>query len=297
MAGSTLIGNLIGGCADSETALARGDRLWADSNYTAALAEYRLSYSRRNDSDEALVRVAHAYAVTGELTRAREHYTQLIERSPVYSDQAVFDYLVLARQAQKRSDRYGMAVAVEAATALREGLPIADLSSGLARYYASTGDAPKALEHYRRALGAARGDSATDLLLEIGSLQESSGNCAAAIETFTALRSRTSDPDQAEQARWRIGSCSWELAQRAQQAGDTVTALRYVDAVIELGTPQNVLDQVWFARGELLLGQGRAADALFSYQTSLQYNRSGTGQLADRARRRIDELRFGRQIQ
>ena len=49
-----------GACRDAETALARGDRLWADSNYVGALAEYRLSYELRRDDDQILARVAHA---------------------------------------------------------------------------------------------------------------------------------------------------------------------------------------------------------------------------------------------
>jgi tetratricopeptide (TPR) repeat protein len=282
------------GCADPETAMARGDRLWADSSYAEALAEYRLGYQRNRDSDDLLVRVAHAYAVTGELTRARQYYDELLDRAPQYTDQAVYDYLVLARQAQARSDRFGLAGAVEAAVKLRPGLPISELSAGLARYYAGTGDTGKALEYYERALGAASTDSVPGLLFEIATLHETRGNCAEAIPMFNAFRAKTRDAEQADQARWHVGGCAWELAKSSEQAGDTVTALRHIQTVVELGAPQNLLDEVWFRRGELLLGTGRRDEALESYIRSLEYNRTGTGQLAERAQRRIDELRFGR---
>jgi tetratricopeptide (TPR) repeat protein len=281
------------GCADSESALMRGDRLWADSNHTAALAEYRLAYQRRENSDEALVRVAHAYAITGELQRAAEHYETLVQRAPEYTDQAVFDFLTLARQARQRSDRYGEAMAVESALKLRPALPIADLASGLARYYSGTGDSDKALAYYERALAVARGDSMAAILYEMGELQETRGSCGEAITLFNAFRSRSTDPGRADEARRHVGSCTWSLAQAAAAAGDTAAAMRHIDTVINLGVPQNLMEQVWFQRGELLFAQGRADEALGSYVRSLEYNRTGAGQLADRARRRIDEIRFG----
>jgi tetratricopeptide (TPR) repeat protein len=274
--------------------MARGDRLWADSSYAEALAEYRLGYQRNHDSDELLARVAHAYAVTGELARARQYYTELVKRAPEYTDQAVFDYLQLAKQAQARTDRYGLAGAVEAAITLRPGLPVAEMAPGLARYYATTGDSTKALEYYERALGAAPPDSVPGLMFEIATLHETRGNCADAITMFNAFRSRTSDGEKADQARWHVGSCAWQLARRALEAGDTVAALAHIQTVTNLGVPQTVLEEVWFQRGELLLGLGRRDEALDAYVRSLDYNRTGTGQLADRSRRRIDELRFGR---
>ena len=59
--GAALAATLIlAGCADNETTVARGDRLWADSNYSGALAEYRLAVAQRGD-DAALARVAHVH--------------------------------------------------------------------------------------------------------------------------------------------------------------------------------------------------------------------------------------------
>jgi tetratricopeptide (TPR) repeat protein len=232
--------------------------------------------------------------VNGEFQRAQQYYDELLKRSPKYTDQAIFDYLMLAKQAQARSDRYGLAGAVEAAIVLRPGLPVSDLAAGLARYYTGTGDSTKALEYYERALGAAPPDSVPGLLFEIATLHETRGNCAEAIAMFNAFRARTSDNEKADQARWHTGSCAWDLARRAVQSGDTALALANIQTVTEMGVPQNVLEEVWFQRGELLLGQGRREEALESYVRSLDYNRTGTGQLADRTRRRIDELRFGR---
>src|SRR5690606_18638218 len=150
---------------------------------------------------EELAKVAHAYAVTGQFERAREAYDDLIERAPEYTDQAVFDYLTLARRAQGRSDRFGMAGAIEAALELRAGLPVGDMAAPLARYYARAGDLDRARDFYERALGYAPPDSVPGLLFDFAQFQESRGNCKEAIELFSAFRSREPRGERADQAR------------------------------------------------------------------------------------------------
>lgn len=285
---------IAGGCGDTDTAVARGDRFWADSNYTAALAEYRLSLGQGRDDDEVLERVAHAYIETGQLERAKEYYEQLTKQSPEYVDQAVFDYVTYARRAQQKSDRYGMAGGVEAALALRPGLPLDDLAGTLARYYASTGDPDRALSFFERALSVAPADSAPALLYELAQVHESRGNCEEAIGFFNAYRNRAPQGDRVGDARWHVGNCAFTLARKARQAGQLAEALRQVDTVLEIGEPQNLLDQAWFERGEILLSLGRRDDALFAFIMVTELNRARTGQLVERAQRRIDELRFGR---
>ncbi|MEX0907416.1 MAG: tetratricopeptide repeat protein [Gemmatimonadota bacterium] len=285
---------LLGACGDAESALARGDRLWADSNYTEALAEYRLSYERRSGSDDVLARVAHAYAVTGEFERARESYDELLGRTPEYRDQAIFDYLSLARRAQERGDRYGMAGAVEAALALRPGLPVGEMSAPLARYYSRAGDAERAQVFYERALAYALPDSIPTLLFEFAEFHESQRNCAEALELFNAFRTREPAGERADQARWSVGSCAFTLARAAREAGEPERALAYLQTTVDLGVPPNLLDQAWFERGEALLEIGNRELALEAYIKVLETVRPGSGQLADRARQRIDELRFGR---
>lgn len=71
-------------------------------------------------------------------------------------------------------------------------------------------------------------------------------------------------------------------------------ALRQLDLIIDLGVPQNVLDQAWFERGEVLLTLDRRNEALQSYLQVLELNRGRSGQLVDRAQQRIDQIRFGR---
>lgn len=282
------------GCGgSSEPAVERGDRLWADSNYTAALAEYRLALEQESGSDPVLVRVAHAYLKTGEFERGKEAYDRLLQRDSDYTDQAVFDYMTVARQAHERSDQYGMAVAVDAAATLRPGLPLDGMAAPLARYYATSGAPERAIVYYERALSDAPADSVPSLLFELGEVHEALGGCEEALGFFKAYRERAPRGEHADQARWHTGNCSFILARRARQSGDLENALRHTETVIDLGVPRNIQDQAWFEHAETLLALGRRDEALTSFRMVLELNRTGSGQLVDRAQRRIDELRFG----
>lgn len=291
---ATAFGAVLSGCSDPETPLVRGDRLWADSNFVAALAEYRLSYSRRSD-EEVLARIAHAYAVLGQFERAHETYQSLLQRAPEHADQAVFDYLALAQRAQQRNDRYGLAGAIEAAIALRPGLPVNDMAAPLARYYARAGEADRAREFFDRALASAPPDSVPSLLFDFAQLQDAQGECVEAIELFNAFRAREPRGERADQARWSTGNCAFQLGRAARSAGDPQRALAYLQVMLDLGVPQNLLDQAWFEQGEALLALDRRDEALEAYVRTLEHVRTAGSPLAERARQRIDELRFGRE--
>ncbi|MCI0436112.1 MAG: tetratricopeptide repeat protein [Gemmatimonadetes bacterium] len=281
-------------CGDADSAIARGDHFWAEGAYAEALAEYRLAL-RESRTPTTLSRVAHAYIQNGQFERAREIYDELLGAAPEWADQAVFDYLTVAVRARDRGDRYGLASAVEAARSLRPGLPLDEFAIPLARYYASTGDPAKALDSYERALSSAPPDSVPTLLFDIARMHVSQGNCSEAIGFFRAFRSRERRGPRADEANWHIGECSFNLARRSRQDGDLEKALRELDTTIDLGVPKNRIDEAWFDRGEVLFAMGRRDDALFAYRMVLEINPAGTGQLVERARRRIDDLRFGRE--
>jgi len=284
----------LGGCNDPEPALNRGDRLWADAAYTDALAEYRLAAVQGGRDESTQLRVAHAYARIDQLDRAREAYQRLLARAPEYTDQAIHDYLALARRAVARGDRYALVGAVEAALSLRPDLPIPDLAPALARYYTDTGEPARALEFYQRALATAPPDSVPVILHQIGLILASQGNCHAAIGYFSAVLQRVpARSERAAEARWRSGNCAFELGRQARQTGEITAALEHFEAVIEFGVPENLQDQAWFERGEILFALGRFDEALESYRRVLDLTGTRGGLLAERARRRIDQVRFG----
>lgn len=280
-------------CRSSESAIARGDRFWADSNYVAALAEYRLGLTQNGGDPATMARVAHAYAKTGQLDRAREEYDHLVKLAPEYADQAVFDFLGLAREANARADRYSLARSVEAALDLRPGLALQEFATPLARYYASSGDADRALEYFERALAYEPADAAPRLLFEIASVNERQGDCAQAMGYYRSFLNRRPYGDSAAEARFRLGSCAFEQGKTAAAAGQPEQALEYFTTVIEYGSPPNLQDQAWFERAEALLQLGRTEDAIINYRTVLELSGARETQLTVRARRRIQEVLAG----
>ena len=286
-------------CQSSESAVDRGDRLWADSAYPEALAEYRLAASQREDDEEALVRLAHAYTELGQLAEARDTYERLLARSPAYVDQAVYDYLQLVDRAMRRGDDYGVALALGAALALRPELQLPDAMRPVAAFHRESGQLDDALEYYRRALSTLPPDSTPEIVYAIGLLNEELDRCETAMDYYRAfeVQARRQGPRPWRtllgEARWHTGNCAFTLARRAQRQDRTARALEYYDQMIGLGEPENLLDRAWFERGEILYAAGRFDDALAAYRMVLERNPSRTGQLVERAQRRIDEIRFG----
>lgn len=282
----------VGGCGGGEDALARGDRLWADSAFTQSLAEYRLARAG-GGGEEALRRLAHAYAVTGQLEPARETYRLLLAEDPEHTDQAIFDFLAMARQARARGDAYGMTRAAESALELRPGIDLGELSDAMARYYMENASAERALAYYERALAKAPPDSAATLMLRIGTLRAEEGRCEAALPYLRAYLERSPGASGRSDARWHIGNCSHRLAREAHQAGNLTAALERLETVIGLGVPTNLQDQAWFLRAEILFALGRNDEALEAYRRVLELNPERTGQLVEKAQTQIDRIRFG----
>ena len=138
------------GCRSSDTAMERGDRFWADRN--TAPRWLSIGWRAAGSAGSAdCGRVAHAYATVGQLERAKEQYTPA-EAGAAILDQAVFDYLALARSAAGRSDRFGMSRAIEDAWSC---VRVSTSGRGRQPWRDTTRerDADRALEYFERAGG------------------------------------------------------------------------------------------------------------------------------------------------
>jgi tetratricopeptide (TPR) repeat protein len=277
---------LFAGCESGDDALLRGDRFWADSNYTSALAEYRLAARQGNDP-AIRARVAHAYLATGQFERGRREYESLVKAEPGYVDQAIFDFLSLARTSMARGDRFGTARAAEAALALRPGLQLQEIALPLARHYAAVGDADRALEFYNRAIG--RGGSSA-LQFELATLIEQNGKCVEALPYFRSFIQESASRDSATEARWRMGTCGLEQGRQAMAAGNAARAVTLYDVTLEVGAPPHLLEQTWLERGEALLSLGRFEEARAAFERVLELTPAGRTQYSTRAERRLQEM-------
>jgi tetratricopeptide (TPR) repeat protein len=284
-------------CRDNEPALARGDRLWADSAYDAALAEYRLAMAQRDD-DHARARLAHAYARAGRLPEMGSLYRELLPGNPDLADQAVYDFLYVAERARRRGDVYSAAMALNAALAIRPELNPPGLVLPAARFHRQRGETERAEAHYARALLAMPPDSAPLVLYELGGLHEEAGHCDVAVHYFEAFRLQGRQDERRwrtllGEARWHMGNCSFRLAREARERGSVTDALRHLDTMIDLGEPEHLLDQAYMDQADLLYAIGRFDEALEAYRTVIDRSPARVGPLVERAQRRIDEIRFG----
>ena len=271
-------------------ALRRGDEAFARGDLTEALAEYRLALAQGGDDVDALLRAAHAYAWIGRVDEAREYYGRAVELDPELADLAASDLLRVARAAIGRQDGIAAAAAVEAAMELKPGVSLTGISLPLARHFARIGRYGQALPFFQKALRETVSDY--DVVFEMALAHEELGDCRRALVFFEQIRSEVT-PAQRSEVDWNIGNCSGDLAEEARAEDDLDEALRLYQATIELGEPRNRLAQAWFEIGEILVSRGECSAAVVAFDQVPRQDLPG-GFMVDRARARVDEIRFRR---
>ncbi len=274
-----------------EAAILRGDEAFARGDVTEALAEYRLALRQGSRGIGALVRAAHAYAWSGRIDEARDHYREAIEADPEVADMAAADLLRVAKRASERGDGVGAATAVEAAMELKPGVSLTGVSLPLARYFARNGQFGRALPFYQQAVREIGTDP--EVLFEMALSHEELGDCQRALLFFEQALEEVSVARRSE-VEWHVGNCSFELAREAyEEDEDLEEALRLYEVTIELGEPRNRLAQAWFEMGEILAERGECTAAVAAFEQVLREDLAGAV-LMEAARNRVDEIRFSR---
>ena len=273
-----------------DTARLRGDRAFARGDYEEALAEYRLSLLREDPGTDGLVRTAHAYVALGRVDEARALYEEAVLEDGVHADQAVTDFVALARRANENGDSYGMASAMEAALHFRSGILAEELALPLARHYRGAGEYGRAGALYVRALRRNRDDP--DVIFETALAHEEIGDCESALVYYNEFRELA--PRRAAEVRLHVGTCSFRLAGERRAQGEVEEAIELLDAVLELNEPRALVPQAHFDKAEILAEMGDCLAALESYGVVARAGNAGPRALVRRARDRVDEIRFGR---
>lgn len=284
-----------GGCGDrAETSLARGDRLLAQGDLQAAVAEYRLARRQRGDGPEVLARLAHAYAVRADVPASVRYYSELVAADSSYRYQAAADLTAAARRELERHGRDRMARALEPVLDLGLDLVPRDLRLELARYYAERQEFRRALPVY---LSVLEGDLEAGHRVYYGAARayQELGGCREALSYFREyIRRADGEGSGAEGgARWHFGSCLYDVAQEDWRRGRPGDALERVDRLIELGTPRTLMDRAHYLRGELLLRAGRSEEALEAFREVLRLNPARSDPLARSAEEKVRQIRYG----
>jgi tetratricopeptide (TPR) repeat protein len=276
------------------SAIRRGDVAFAQRNFEEALAEYRLALRQGADDPMITARVAHTYAMMGQVDDAGAYYVDAVARDPELGDQAVSDLMRVARDAYASDDQFAMATAVETALELRPGIGVGDMALPLARQYFTTGQYGRALPFYQKAMTEAA-DSVPEIVFEVGQAYEEIGDCEHALVHFERF-SEMVRPWERREAEWYIGTCAFRLAREILDRRDLseeelTEALELVNRTVDAGDPRNVQAQAWFDKGEILAELGQCQDAMDAYAQVRYADQAGS--LIDRAQARFDEIRFG----
>lgn len=269
-----------------------GDRLLGAGRVEPALAEYQVALRRGGNDPEVLVRLAHGYAKLDRFDDASEFYGRLLREDSAYRDQAIADFLQMARRAVARGDRARMARALEQVQAIRPGAIPDDLVRPLGDHYYVLADHERALPLLLTAHGEATGLEARQLTYQIARTYDALGDCRQALAYFERFLATGVRGEAAREARWHAGGCAYRLAQERRSVGRPGEALRLLDRVIEFQAPPAILDEAWFDRGEVLYSLGRYDEALLAYRQVLELNPSRTGRLVRHAEDRIRAIRF-----
>lgn len=271
-----------------------GDRLHGAGRIEAALAEYQVALRRAgSDPDpEILVRLAHGYAELDRFDDAAEFYARLLAEDSTYRDQAIADFLQMARRALARGDRARMARALEQVQAIRPGAIPDGLVRPIAVHYYGLGDFERALPLLLTAQGVAPAGERAGITFELARTYDALGDCRQALEHFERYLETGVRGERAREARWYAGGCAYRLAEESRAVGRPAEALRLLDEVIQFQAPPALLDEAWFDRGEILYGLGRYDEALLAYRQVLELNPSRTGRLVRQAEDRIRAIRF-----
>ena len=287
------LGGLLAGClggGSEEGAVRRGDQAFARGDLPEALAEYRLGLRQGNRSTDLLIRAAHAYARSGRIMEARDHYREAIEQDPEIADLAAADLLRVASAAVARNDGIAASAAVEAAMQLKPGVSLVGAALPLARHFARNGQFGQALPFFEKAVQESQ--QQPEVIFEMALAYEELDDCERALFFLEQVRGRLPMARRSE-VDWHVGDCSAELAEEARVRGDLEEALQMYQNTISLGEPRSRVAPAWFEIGEILAQRGECAAALRAFENVLREDQA-SGFLIDRARERIDDIRFRR---
>jgi len=274
------------------SSISRGDQAFARGDLQEALAEYRLAERQDSGEGETYARIAHTYVALKRIDEAREYYNLALARDPELADQAVADFVYLARLKKGAGDEFGMASAIETALGFRPGISVDDLALPLAQHYSNVGEYGRALPFYQKTLSALDPDSLPRILFETAVAFDEVGDCESAVIYYEDYRSRLPRWRRSE-VDWRLGFCSFELAGLRRAEGDDEEALRHLETLLRIGEPRSHLARGYFEKGEILGFRGECEAAMEAFLEVPVVDPSGTSPLVARAERRIDQIRFG----
>lgn len=279
------------------TSINRGDQAYAKGDLEEALAEYRLALTQGASDPDTYARIAHTYVGLKRIDEGREYFGLAVAEDSSFADQAMADFVRLAREEAGVGDHFGMASAVQTALEFQPGINLEDLALPLAQHYSEIREYERALPFYQKALADFDPDSLPQVLFETGVAFDEIGDCESAVVFYEDYRDRIGRYGaNRSEVDWRLGSCSYRLARLRRDDGDDDEALRHLEILLLIGQPQNLQAEGYFELGEILGLRGECEASVEAFQQVAVMDLAGTGPLVERAQVRIDQILFGGRV-
>lgn len=285
------------GCqVGGEASEARGDRYSARGQYADAEVEYGIALKAAGEDAPPGLRLKGAELAlrSKDFNAAARMFEDLVRRDPDYEGRVRALYFLHARRWSAQGDTFAMLRAID-------GIRARDSTADLGSLYYALGDAAFARPDYEEAIaaylmGLARDpeEATPEVYARLADAYEQRRDCPAALEYLGRFLELTQgEVVDDEEIRYRMGSCSYRLAEKAFANSDYEAAAGYLQTVLGSGEPPNLVPEALFMRARIEERRGNRNAAMDTYRRVIEVEEDRQSPVALRAFRRLKQLEFG----
>jgi tetratricopeptide (TPR) repeat protein len=288
---------VLAGCGPEGAASeARGDRYSARGQFADAAVEYEIALEAAGEDAPSNLRLKAAELAlrSKDFNAAERMFDALIERDPAYADRVRALYYLHARRWSSQGDTFAMLRAID-------GMRHRDSTATLGSLYYALGDAAfirpdydAAIEAYLMGLARIPDEAGPEVYARLADAYEQRRDCPAAVaylERYMQLAG--ADGGDQEEVRYRLGSCSYRLAERAFANEDYEAASRYLDTLLATGQPPNLVPEALLMMARIKERAGDRDAAMDYYRRVMDEEGDRETPVALQAFRRLKQLEFG----
>ncbi|MGH7570422.1 MAG: tetratricopeptide repeat protein [Gemmatimonadota bacterium] len=293
---AAILATMTGCGAEGGASETRGDRYSASGQYADAAVEYgiALEAAGENASSELRLKAAELALLSKDFNAAERMFDALIEGDADYAGRVRALYYLHARRWSAQGDTFAMLRAID-------GIRARDSTASLGSLYYALGDAAFARPDYEAAIaaylmGLARAPEAADpgVYARLADAYEQRRDCPAAIEYLSRFREMTQGQGaDDEEIRYRLGSCSYRLAERAFANEDYQATSGYLQTILRSGDPPNLVPEALLMMARLEERTGDRDGAMNYYRRVIESEDDRESAVAMEAFRRLKQLEFG----
>jgi tetratricopeptide (TPR) repeat protein len=288
---------VLAGCGPEGAASeARGDRYSARGQFADAAVEYEIALEAAGEDAPSNLRLKAAELAlrSKDFNGAERMFDALIERDPDYADPVRALYYLHARRWSSQGDTFAMLRAID-------GIRHRDSTATLGSLYYALGDAAftrpdydAAIEAYLMGLARIPEEAGPEVYARLADAYEQRRDCPAAVAYLEQyMQAAEGGGGDQEEVRYRLGSCSYRLAERAFANEDYEAASRYLNTLLGTGQPPNLVPEALLMMARIQERAGNRDAAMDYYRRVMEEEGDRETPVALQAFRRLKQLEFG----